>query len=163
MNFLASLRQDKEWDIEIGRIEKTPLHRNEVQKLYAEGKLRNGEIVSVHGAMLQRYLSGEETEGWCLGMMLHGKFLYVVHSKTDRRLKRLKRQAYARLLEIAKTGMVDTRQSTMLPPRYQSLKNPDFVLYGANSRDTDLESPTMSETPKIFDEREEIAHPGLEK
>lgn len=163
MTRLSSARDDIDWDKELADIEKRMVHRNEAQKLYDEKKLKDGVMFQVAGAKMQNHLSAEEKPAWAVGMFLYGKFLYCIYSANDRRLPRLKRQAVANLMEIRKTGMVDTRQSTTLPSRYQDLKNPDFVLHAKTSTDTDPEGGTMTEHQQVFDVNESFEHPGIIK
>lgn len=152
MTKLAKARSEFEWDKEIKYIEKTPLHKHEAGKLYEEKKLRDGEVFALRDAKILRPGRLAEEDAWSFGVFVKGKFLHVTYPLDDRRLKRLKRQAVARLYDIVKTGMVDTRQDPLLPPRYQSLRNPDFVLFGKTNLDTDHESHTMAETKQVFDE-----------
>lgn len=157
MTHLSKQRTDKDWDKEIAAIEKTAHHKNEAHKLYEEKKLKDGEIFALKEAKILRPGRLAEEDAWSFGVFVKGKFLHVTYPLDDRRLKRLKRQAVARLLDIVKTGMVDTRQDPLLPPRYQSLKNPDFVLYGKTNLDTNHESHTMAETKQVLGEDEPIA------
>lgn len=151
MRLLAD-RTDFDWDKEIEAAEKKTVHRDEAQKLYAEGKLKDGEVFCVAGAKKMIVGEQKERDAWCMAAFVAGKLIFVLYNANDVRLPRLKRQGIAKLLDIIKTGMVDTRQTTMVPPRYQSLKNPDHVLYGKSSRDDDPESGNMSEDIQIVDE-----------
>lgn len=151
---LATLRSNKEWDKEVFRAEQKIIQRQEAHKMYAEKKLRDGQPFCVAGATIEK--EGKEQPAWVIGMFMHGKLFYVVHSLTDRRLKRLKRQAVARLLDISKRGWVETRKYPWLPKRYQNIKNPALVLYGSDSTKDDFETESFKPVPKIFDEDEPL-------
>lgn len=157
MTRLSDARTEDDWMKIISDMEKKRYHRNEAQKLYNEKKIKDGELFCLDGAkVVIPERPGEEKDAWCCGTFVGGKLIYVLYSAKDRRLSRLKRQAAARLVEIVKTGMVDTRTTTIVPPRYQSLKNPDFVLHGATSDNDNFESSTFKENQQVFDPSEEV-------
>lgn len=162
MPLISKQYTQEDLDKQIALLEKSQIHRQEAQKLYAEKKIADGKIFFIKGATM--LIPGSpEKEAWSAGVFINGKFIFVIYSAKDKRLKRLKRQGVAQLMEIVKTKMVDTRQSTMLPPRFQSLNNPDFVLHGATSKDVDLDSPTLKDKPQIFDPNDQsFQHPGVE-
>lgn len=146
-------RFENEWDKELAKVNKS-YYKDEMLKLYSEKKLKDGEIVWLKGCMLKVKGSDVVKEAIALGMVMHGKFVFVRYSKDDRRIKKLKRNGIAKLLEIKQTGMVNVRQVPWVPHRFQSIKNPGFTLHGADSMDDDFEGKRFKDKPQIFHEGE---------
>lgn len=150
---LTKQRPDTEWEKEITKAEKTQVHRKVAQKMYAEKTIKDGQLFCITGATVQRP-GGEEQPAWAIGAFVAGKLLYAAFPLNDRRLKRLKRQAVARILDTVKRGWVDTRTMPWLPRRYQNLKNPALVLHGPDNLKDDFESPAFKKDQRIFGEDE---------
>ena len=144
----------KDWDAEVAKAEKNVYHKDEARKLYAEKKLKDGEIFAVKGCMSQYPGESAPREDIVLATMVFNKFIFVRFSAKDRRIDRLKRNAVASLMDTVKKGFVNTRQAPWLPHRYQSLKDPDFQLHGADSVDDNFEGPKFKDKLQTFTEEE---------
>lgn len=115
------------WKSALEEIEKKTYTKKEAQTLYAEGKLKNGEIFVIKGA--------ESAAGgmWICAVFMSGKLIYAKYSQKDRRLDTLKLKGIAHLMDIVKREWADTRQAPWLPPRVQNIANPELVIYGSKS------------------------------
>lgn len=147
----AKERPDFDWDKELAKLEKKAYYKDESRKLYAERKLKDGVLFLLKGCMVKFTGEEKEREAWAAGVYVAGKLAFFRCSANDRRIKRLKRQAVSVLLETAKKGMVNTRRFPWLPHRYQSMKNPAFILYGADSKDSDFEGAKFKKELQLFD------------
>lgn len=148
----AKARTSFDWDKEIAKVEKKAYYKDEVLKLYAEKKLKDGVIFRLLGCIVQFSKDAKPREAWAAGTVVAGKFMFVKYNANDVRINRLKRNGISTLMEIVKKGMVNTRQKPWLPHRYQSVKNPAFTLYGADSADSNFEGHKFKDKPQIFDQ-----------
>ena len=120
-------KPEEYWEGAIEEIEKKCYFKKEARQLYDEGKLTNGQLFTIKGAETRK------GKVWLAAVFMNGKMIYVNYNLKDARLNILKKKGIAHLLDIVKRQWVDTRQAPWLPPRVQSLDNPDDVIHGANS------------------------------
>lgn len=111
-------------------IEKRSYFKDEARDLYNQGKLKNGEIFTIKGA------SDGRNSFWVAGVYMYGKLSYVKYKGNSSNLDSLKAKGVRALMEIVKRGWADTRQAPWLPPRVQSLQDPNKVIYGSKSNET---------------------------
>ena len=138
----------REWDAAILEIEKKTYSREEAKELYKEGKIKEGEIISIKGA------STHAGPVVMFAVFMSGKFVFCHAPSVAINIRVRKRKLVAHIMDQIEQGMIDTRQNQWLPARLQSPTNPDFVLYGSKSgesvRDV-LGKAKSSHVPEILD------------